>query len=83
MGNMLGAVSCLDEAQSLDTADRYVNCKCTKYMLRAGQLEQAQLMAAKFTRVAVVVVVLNFCDEKNSTHTQTRTHTHTHTHTHA
>lgn len=50
-GDILNAVKCLDEAQSLDTADRYVNSKCTKYMLRAGLLKEAEEMCSKFTRV--------------------------------
>lgn len=41
----------MDEAQSLDTADRYINSKCAKYLLRAGQMERAEKMCAKFTRV--------------------------------
>ena len=28
----------MDEAQSLDTADRYINCKCAKYLLRANKV---------------------------------------------
>ena len=43
---------CLDEAQSLDTADRYINCKCAKYMLRANMVKEAEEMCAKFTRVS-------------------------------
>ena len=44
----------MDEAQSLDTADRYINSKCAKYLLRAGKIEEAEKMCAKFTRVSVV-----------------------------
>ena len=40
----------LDEAQSLDTADRYINCKCAKYMLRASRVKEAEEMCQKFTR---------------------------------
>lgn len=36
-GDFQTAASFMDEAQSLDTADRFVNCKCTKYLLRANQ----------------------------------------------
>lgn len=43
----------LDEAQSLDTADRYVNSKCAKYMLRANKVPEAEEMCAKFTREGV------------------------------
>ncbi len=38
VGNLDEAVKWMDEAQSLDTADRYINCKCAKYMLRANQV---------------------------------------------
>ena len=45
------AASWMDEAQSLDTADRFVNCKCAKYLLRANQITTALEIAGKFTRV--------------------------------
>ena len=41
----------MDEAQSLDTADRYINSKCAKYMLRANIIQEACDMCSKFTRV--------------------------------
>jgi len=47
------AVKCLDEAQSMDTADRYINCKCAKYMLRANKVAEAEAMCSKFTREGV------------------------------
>ena len=50
MWGVFQAVNCLDEAQSLDTADRYINCKCAKYMLRANKIRDAEDMCAKFTR---------------------------------
>lgn len=50
-GNFYEAVKWLDEAQSLDTADRFVNYKCSKYMLRADMIKEAQDIASKFTRV--------------------------------
>lgn len=50
-GNQLEAVKWLDEAQSLDTADRFVNYKCSKYMLRANMIKEAEEIAGKFTRV--------------------------------
>jgi len=49
-GHIDYAVACLDEAQSLDTADRYLNCKCCAYLIRAGEIERAEKMAAQFTR---------------------------------
>lgn len=35
-GEVLAAVTLMDQAQEMDTADRYVNSKCAKYMLRAS-----------------------------------------------
>ncbi|XP_038056250.1 N-alpha-acetyltransferase 15, NatA auxiliary subunit-like isoform X2 [Patiria miniata] len=55
-GDVKKAVECLDEAQSLDTADRFINCKCAKYMLRANQVKQAEEMCAKFTREGVAAM---------------------------
>ncbi|KHJ95640.1 tetratricopeptide repeat protein [Oesophagostomum dentatum] len=49
-GDYSEAARLMDEAQSLDTADRYINSKCAKYLLRAGQLERAEKMCGKFTR---------------------------------
>ncbi|KXJ69234.1 hypothetical protein RP20_CCG028182 [Aedes albopictus] len=52
-GDVLEAVKWMDEAQSLDTADRYINSKCAKYMLRANQIKEAEEICAKFTREGV------------------------------
>lgn len=49
-GNIIYATECLDEAQSLDTADRFLNCKCCRYLIRSGRIEEAEKMAALFTR---------------------------------
>lgn len=49
-GDLVEAFKWLDEAQSLDTADRYINSKCAKYMLRANLLKPAEEVCAKFTR---------------------------------
>jgi len=49
-GDFQSAATWMDEAQSLDTADRFVNCKCTKYLLRANQITTALEVAGKFTR---------------------------------
>ncbi|KAG5890001.1 hypothetical protein JTB14_032624 [Gonioctena quinquepunctata] len=43
----------LDEAQALDTADRYINSKCAKYMLRANFVKEAEDTCGKFTREGV------------------------------
>lgn len=54
-GDMEEAVRMMDEAQSLDTADRYTNSKCAKYMLRAGLIQEACDMCSKFTRVGLIL----------------------------
>jgi len=51
-GDLDEAVRMMDEAQSLDTADRYINSKCAKYMLRANLVQEACDMCSKFTRVS-------------------------------
>jgi peptide alpha-N-acetyltransferase len=51
MGNLKEATKWMDEAQSLDTADRFINSKCAKYMLRANMIKEAEEMCSKFTRV--------------------------------
>lgn len=51
IGNLKEAAKWMDEAQSLDTADRFINSKCAKYMLRANMIQEAEEMCSKFTRV--------------------------------
>ncbi|XP_059129272.1 N-alpha-acetyltransferase 16, NatA auxiliary subunit isoform X2 [Peromyscus eremicus] len=50
IGNLKEAAKWMDEAQSLDTADRFINSKCAKYMLRANLIKEAEEMCSKFTR---------------------------------
>ncbi|GAB1299121.1 N-alpha-acetyltransferase 16, NatA auxiliary subunit [Apodemus speciosus] len=50
MGNLREAAQWMDEAQSLDTADRFINSKCAKYMLRANMIKEAEEMCSRFTR---------------------------------
>ncbi|XP_060089542.1 N-alpha-acetyltransferase 16, NatA auxiliary subunit isoform X1 [Heteronotia binoei] len=50
VGNLIEAARWMDEAQSLDTADRFINSKCAKYMLRANMVKEAEEMCSKFTR---------------------------------
>ncbi|KAK0183435.1 hypothetical protein PV327_001478 [Microctonus hyperodae] len=52
-GNVQDAYKWLDEAQGLDTADRYINSKCAKYMLRANLIKEAEETCGKFTREGV------------------------------
>ncbi|PIO65686.1 tetratricopeptide repeat protein [Teladorsagia circumcincta] len=61
-GDYSEAARLMDEAQSLDTADRYINSKCAKYLLRAGQRERAEKMCAKFTRLLRLEDVLRTHD---------------------
>nr|XP_020466922.1 N-alpha-acetyltransferase 15, NatA auxiliary subunit-like [Monopterus albus] len=49
-GNIKEAARWMDEAQALDTADRFINSKCAKYMLKAGLITEAEEMCSKFTR---------------------------------
>lgn len=53
-GNIREAARWMDEAQALDTADRFINSKCAKYLLKAGLIKEAEEMCSKFTRVSVV-----------------------------
>ena len=39
----------------LDTADRFVNCKCVKYLFRTNEIDKAVETAALFTRVSILV----------------------------
>lgn len=47
----------MDEAQALDTADRFINSKCAKYMLKANLIKEAEEMCSKFTRVCMTNVL--------------------------
>lgn len=55
MGEFDKAVEQVNEAQKLDTADRYLNSKCAKYLLRANKVSEAEQMCSKFTRAGVSV----------------------------
>lgn len=55
-GNVQEAYKWLDEAQGLDTADRYINSKCAKYMLRANLIKEAEETCSKFTREGVLAM---------------------------
>jgi len=49
-GALLDASETMDHARQLDLADRYLNTKATRYMLRADQVEKAQATIALFTK---------------------------------
>lgn len=55
-GDAYEAYKWLDEAQGLDTADRYINSKCAKYMLRANLIKEAEETCSKFTRVRLLLI---------------------------
>ncbi|CAH1159834.1 unnamed protein product [Phaedon cochleariae] len=52
-GDPQEAYKWLEESQALDTADRYINSKCAKYMLRADYVKEAEDTCGKFTREGV------------------------------
>lgn len=58
-GNIREAARWMDEAQALDTADRFINSKCAKYMLKANLIKEAEEMCSKFTRVCTATVLMN------------------------
>ena len=49
-GNPVEAAKAIDEGRSLDTADRFINSKCAKYLLRAEQIDLAIERMAEFIR---------------------------------
>ncbi|XP_067640624.1 N-alpha-acetyltransferase 16, NatA auxiliary subunit [Eurosta solidaginis] len=55
-GDPVEAYMWMDEAQSMDTADRYINSKCAKYMLRANLVKEAEEICSKFTREGVTAM---------------------------
>ncbi|THD20369.1 N-alpha-acetyltransferase 16 NatA auxiliary subunit [Fasciola hepatica] len=52
-GDVITASRWMEEAQSLDTADRYINARCTRFMVEAHRQDDALAMASKFTRETV------------------------------
>ncbi|KAJ1970947.1 hypothetical protein H4R34_005899, partial [Dimargaris verticillata] len=49
-GDIAGAAQVLNTARELDSRDRFVNSKCTKYMLRNDQVEEAENTIMMFVR---------------------------------
>ena len=43
----------------MDTADRFVNCQCVKYLLRINEIDRAIDIAGLFTRVSGSVPLSN------------------------
>ncbi|CAM9754442.1 unnamed protein product, partial [Discosporangium mesarthrocarpum] len=50
MGAIDEAARVMDEVREMDLADRYINSKATKYLLRAGKIKEAERTSALFTR---------------------------------
>ena len=48
----MAASEWMEQARGLDLADRYLNTKSTRYLLRADRMEQAQKTIALFTKVS-------------------------------
>ena len=44
----------------MDTADRFVNCKCVKYLLRVNKIDRAIETAGLFTRVRDLTIIYVF-----------------------
>jgi len=49
-GNANEAAEIIDKARKMDLADRYLNTRCTIYMLRADQFERAEKVVVLFTK---------------------------------
>jgi len=49
-GNTKAAASCMEKARSMDLADRYLNTRSTVYLLRDGQIEEAEKTVVLFTK---------------------------------
>ena len=54
-GDLNESSKAMEEARTLDTADRYVNCKSVKYLFRINEIDKAVETAGLFTRVCVHV----------------------------
>ncbi|KAG0242048.1 N-alpha-acetyltransferase 16, NatA auxiliary subunit-like protein [Mortierella sp. GBAus27b] len=49
-GNYVEAAKALNEARELDKQDRFINSKCTKYLLRADDIAEAETTVVLFAR---------------------------------
>ena len=50
-GDLWEAASACDYGRRLDLADRCINCKTTKYLFRAGRIEEAERIVVLFSKV--------------------------------
>ena len=52
-GDSSAAMESLNEARELDLQDRFINSKCTKYMLRADRVPEAEKTVVLFARADI------------------------------
>ncbi|KAF9088025.1 N-alpha-acetyltransferase 16, NatA auxiliary subunit [Mortierella sp. GBA35] len=52
-GDYIEAMNVLNEARELDLQDRFINSKCTKYMLRADKMTEAEKTVVLFARADI------------------------------
>lgn len=52
-GDHVSAMACLNEARELDLQDRFINSKCSKYMVRADNIADAEKTVVLFTRADI------------------------------
>uniref|UniRef100_A0A8C2UMN1 N-alpha-acetyltransferase 16, NatA auxiliary subunit n=1 Tax=Chinchilla lanigera TaxID=34839 RepID=A0A8C2UMN1_CHILA len=56
MGHLKEAAQWMDGAQSLNTADRFIDSKCAEYVLQVNMIKEAEEMCSKFTREGISAV---------------------------
>lgn len=49
-GDFAQAAESYNKGRELDQADRYLNARCSKYLIRAGKIEEAEKMMALFAK---------------------------------
>lgn len=52
-GDYVSAMEAVNEARELDLQDRFINSKCTKYMLRADKVAEAEKTIVLFSRADI------------------------------
>ncbi|KAG9324170.1 hypothetical protein KVV02_007399 [Mortierella alpina] len=52
-GDFVAATAALNEARELDLQDRFINSKCSKYMLRADKVAEAEKTVVLFARADI------------------------------
>lgn len=62
LGCQSEATEAVEIARELDGQDRFLNCKSAKYMIRNGEIEQAEQILSLFTRKAAPTSAADLCD---------------------